>query len=465
MKVLMIILIAFYMTISFANCQYKDYQCASVIKDVQNKCTKSYACNVADSLLLKADYYMENPPDERCLNHYHYFVVLSDFYKSVLDSRNCSTDQVIYALDNAIELILKAGELKPEWLKKNGEGAEKLIHLYSIKSSIYFDLLKDQQQYDIALEQIKYWKQVYTGPVKHIDHTIPPNTTIYSKKDTLHTEPIGSPSIEKKFVSKHIVVVTPKSTINKKSEFQSLTDKHLSIQFDSDIQLIPSDHPSRYKYKLLFEENVQHRVTVTYPGYEEQFFEFISTQVPQYDSLFVVMHPLETPLYYTKWEKRVFQPDSFSIIIIRNQYGSKEAFETLLEELDLKPSSSNAILFYKKSGEGFNQKDDSVIAKLRLEKSLVESAGANLGMHDRINILTNQLRIVWKKKAGERTWEEQTQVDSLLQKYQLKEIEEDLYEAPIGIGLYLNTIAEELNQLSIVHLSYSETHQLIKVVF
>lgn len=457
----MIILIAFYMTISFANCQYKDYQCASVIKDVQNKCTKSYTCNVADSLLLKADYYMENPPDERCLNHYHYFVVLSDFYKSVLDSRNCSTEQVIYALDNAIELILKAGELKPEWLKKNGEGAEKLIHLYSIKSKIYFEL-EDRRHYDRAVEQVKYWERVYTGPVKQIDHTIPQNTTASAKKNTLHLEPIVSHPVKKKFVSRSIVVLTPIRTINKKSEFLFLTNEHLSIQFDSDIQIIPSDNPSRYKYKLLFEENVKHLVTVSYPGYEEQFFEFISTQVPQYDSLFVVMHPLETPLYYTKWEKRVFQPDSFSIVIIRNQYGSKEAFETLLEELDLKPSSSNAILFYKKSGEGFNQKEDSVIAKLRLEKSMVEVAGANLGMHDRINILTNQLRIVWKKKAGERTWEEQTQVDSLLQKYQLKEIEEDLYEAPIGIGLYLNTIAEELNQLSIVHLSYPETHQLIK---
>ena len=230
MKNQIIILITFFMTIGFANCQYKDYQCASVIRDAQNKCVKNYDCYTADSLLLKADYYMENPPDQRCLNHYGYFVTLSGFYQSVLESRNCSIEQVIYALDKAIELILKAGELKPEWLSKNGEGAQKLISLYSLKSKVYFDL-KDQQQYDIAIEQIKYWKQVYNGPLKQIDHTIPPNTTIYSKKDTLHVKPIVSPSIEKRFISKHIVVLAQnkKQIVDRKSELITLTDDSYSI--------------------------------------------------------------------------------------------------------------------------------------------------------------------------------------------------------------------------------------------
>lgn len=455
MKNLFIILVASYMTISFANCQYKDYHCASVIKDVQNKCIKNYECNVADSLLLKADYYTKNPPDERCLNHYEYFVMLSGFYESALDSRNCSNDQMIYALDRSIELMLKAGELKSKWLRKNGEGAQKLIYLYSIKSKVYFDL-KDQQQYDIAIEQIKYWKQVYNGSVKQIDHTIPPNTTIYSKKDTLHTEPIGSPSIEKKFVSKHIVVVTPKSTINKKSEFQSLTDKHLTIQFDSNIQLIPSDNPSRYKYKLLFEENVQHRVTVTYPGYEEQFFEFISTQVPQYDTLFVIMYPVGTPLYYTKWDKRPFQPDSFTVSIFIKAGTHKEQFDEMIDDLGL--VFVPYLGYRKKSGEPFDEKDDLILSTLR-KQNMVNVAGYKLGKN---TILTNQLRIVWVKKTETKTQEEQTQIDSLLQKYQLKQIKEDLYEAPIGIGFYLNTIVEELNQVPIVHISYPETYQLIE---
>lgn len=462
MKTLIIILIVFYTSISCINCQYKDYHCASVIKDVQNKYIKSYDCYTADSLLLKADYYIENPPDARCLNHYEYFVILSGFYQSVLGSRNCSIDQMIYALDKAIELMLKSGELKPEWLKKNGEGAQELINLYSKKSLIYFDLLKDQKQYDITIEQIKYWKQVYNESVKQIDYTIPPNTTVYSKEDTSRARPLIIRPIEKKFVSKHIVVFTPKSIINEKGEFQFLTDENLSIQFDSDIQLIPSDNPSRYKYKLLFEENVQHRVTVSYPGYEDQFFEFISTQTPQYDTLFVVMYPVGTPLYYTKWDKRSFQPNSLSVTIIRNHYSSQEEFETLLKNLRLKRSIFNANVFYKESGEAFNQKEDSVITELRLKKSLVETAGPNLATDGQINILTNQLRIIWKKKNEERTQEEQTQINSLLKKYELKEIEGDLYEAPIGISFYLNTIVEELNQLPIVHISYPETYQLIR---
>ena len=296
----------------------------------------------------------------------------------------------------------------------------------------------------------------------HCASVVIKDTTVYSQTDSLRTTPILLHPVEKKFVPKHLVIFTPKLMINEKSEFQFLTDEHLSIQFDSDIRSTPSDNPSHYKYKLLFEENVQHRVTVTYPGYEDQFFEFISTQAPQYDTLSVIMYPVGTPLYYTKWDKRSFQPDSFSIVIIRNHYGSKEAFETLIKDLRLKRNNSSAMVFSKESGESFDQEGDPVLNRLRLQKDLVETAGHNFGSYGRITILTNQLRIVWKKKAEERTQEEQTQINSLLQKYQLKKIKEDLYEAPAGIGLYLNTIVAELNQAPIVRISYPETWQLIE---
>lgn len=451
-------LLLFSLIFSFSMGQYKDYTCNSIVKDSQNKCMANYYCNTADSLISKADYYLENPPDARCLNHYSYFVLLSDFYLSAVNSRNCSQEQMFYSWDKAVELLLKAGEIKPEYLQKSGEGAQKLRSIYSDKSIYYFNL-KDQQLYDSTIVQVKYWKEMYDGPVKQIDHTTPPNTTVYSKRDTSLDIPVVLRPIEKKFASKHIVVLAQnkKQIIDRINELKPLTDEHLSIHFDSDIQITLPDNPLRYKYKLLFEEHIQHRVTVTYPGYEEQFFEFISTQAPQYDTLFVIMYPLGTPLYYTNGHKRSFQPDSNSITIFPFMYYKKEEFNLLIEELNLvkTPYSYN---YKKKSGEPFDAKNDPILEKLRSYGIYQVPVGHNLAKN---TLLTNQLRIFWIKNADEQTIEEKKEIILLLEKYQLKQIESNWYAAPLGIGFYLNTIVEELNQLQIVRSAYPETYQLI----
>lgn len=457
MKSLVLVVLLSCFNFGFSMGQYKDYNCNSIIKDAQKECIANYSCYTADSLISKADYYSQNPPDSRCLNHYSYFVLLSDLYLSAINSRNCSHEQVIYSWDKAVELILKAGKIKREYLQKNSDGAQRLMYIYSSKSTYYFDL-KNQEQYDLATFQLKYWSDLYNGPSKQIDHTKPPNTTVYANKDTLPGRPIVSQPIEKRFISKHIVVLAQnkKQIIDRKSELKPLTDEHLSIHFDSDIQITPPDNPSRYKYKLLFEEHIQHRVTVTYPDYEEQFFEFISTQVPQYDTLFVIMYPVGTPLYYTKWHKRSFQPDSNSITIFPFMY-KKEEFNLLIEELNLvnTPYSYN---YKKKSGEPFDAKNDPILEKLRSYGIYQVPVGHNLAKN---TLLTNQLRIFWIKDADEQTIEEKKEINFLLEKYQLKQIENNWYAAPLGIGFYLNTIVEELNQLQIVRSAYPETYQLL----
>ncbi len=452
MRIQVLVFLFFCFNFSFSMGQYKDYNCNSVIKDVQNKCTANYSCNTADSLISKADYYLGNPPDVRCLNHYSYFVILSDFYLSALNSRNCSQEQMFYSWDKAVELILKAGEIKPGYLQKSGEGAQKLMHLYSRKSTYYFDL-KNQEQYDIATFQLKYWSEIYNGPLKQIDLTIPPNTTVYSRKDTLPNKSIVSAPIEKRFISKHLVVGTQNG-----NEFSALKDENLSIRFNSNIQIAYSDKPSRYKYRLLFEENVPHRFHISYPGYEEQFLEYKSTQSPNFDTLFVIMYPIGTPLYYTKWNKRSYHPDS-AIIRIYPFMNNETEFNLLIEELNLVqiPNSSN---YKKKSGEPFDAENDAILEKLRSFRTYNIPAGHNL---DRNTLLTNQLRICWSKDTKELTEEESKEIESLLQKYQLKKLDDDLYAAPLGIGFYLNTIVEELNQLQIVRSAYPETYQILEL--
>ncbi|MDD2981915.1 MAG: hypothetical protein PHQ74_00870 [Crocinitomicaceae bacterium] len=457
MKSLVLVVLLSCFNFGFSMGQYKDYNCNSIIKDAQKECIANYSCYTADSLISKADYYSQNPPDSRCLNHYSYFVLLSDFYLSAVNSRNCSQEQMFYSWDKAVELLLKAGEIKPEYLQKNSDGAQRLMYIYSSKSTYYFDL-KNQEQYDLATFQLKYWTDLYNGPSKQIDHTKPPNTTVYAKKDTLPGRPIVSQPIEKRFISKHIVVLAQnkKQIIDRKSELKPLTDEHLSIHFDSDIQITLSDKPSRYKYKLLFEENVEHRFHISYPGYEEQFLEYKSTQSPNFDTLFVIMYPIGTPLYYTKSNKRSFTLDSTYITIFPFTSRNKE-FNLLIDELGLMriPNSNN---YQKKSGEAFDAENDNILEKLRSYSTFLVSAGHRLG---RNTLLTNQLRIVWNKEITELSEEEQKEIDSILQKYQLKQVSNDLYAAPLGIGFYLNTIVEELNQLQIVRSAYPETYQLL----
>ncbi len=453
MKSQVLVVVLFCFNFGFSMGQYKDYNCNSIIKDAQNECIANYSCNTADSLISKADYYMQNPPDSRCLNHYSYFVLLSDFYLSAINSRNCSHEQVIYSWEKAEELILKAGKIKPEYLQKNSDGAKRLMYIYSSKSTYYFDL-KNQEQSDLATFQLKYWSELHNGPLKQIDHTKPPNTTVYAKKDTLLGKPIGSPTIEKKFVSKHLVVVVTQSG----NEFIALNDEDLSVRFNSNIQITHPDKPSRYKYKLLFEENVAHRFHISYPGYEEQFLVYKSTQSPNFDTLFVIMYPIGTPLYYTNSNKRSFTLDSTSITIFPFTT-TMEEFNLLIDELGLMriPNSNN---YQKKSGKAFDAKNDKIVEKLRSYSTFLVSAGHRLG---RNTFLTNQLRIIWNKEITELSKEEQKEIDSILQKYQLKQVSNDLYAARFGIGYYLNTIVEELNQLQIVRSAYPETYQNIEL--
>jgi hypothetical protein len=207
------------------------------------------------------------------------------------------------------------------------------------------------------------------------------------------------------------------------------------------------------------------------PGYEDQFIEFSTAQVPERDTLRVIMYESGTPIFYTQYGMRAFVPDSFAILIMRNtSYDSERDFSALIEKLGLKVDSTNRILYRKRSGEAFDLFDDSVLCELRMQNKLISYAGANLGTINRINILSNWITIIWNKNPSEMSLEEFSNYELFLKENHLNrttiEFSEtpsgsivSYLEAPKGIGLEIINIVEKLNKMKGVRYAYPESFQ------
>jgi hypothetical protein len=281
---------------------------------------------------------------------------------------------------------------------------------------------------------------------------------------------------EVKYVRKPLVIHTPQN-----SKYPALINENLKIITEPKAELIASDHPERFLYSISFEEGKKYMIKLSCQGYEDQFFEFSTVQVPERDTLRVIMFESGTPNYYTRYGKRAFVPDSFAILIMQNKYGSEKDFSVLIEKLGLKVDSTNRILYRKRSGEAFDLFDDSVLCEIRMQSKLIEFAGANLGTINRINILGNWIAIIWNQKPSEMSVEEFSHFEQFLKENQLKgttfEYLDDpngigkenqlkgttfeFLEASKGIGLGINSIVEKLNKMKGVRLAYPVSFQPI----
>lgn len=270
---------------------------------------------------------------------------------------------------------------------------------------------------------------------------------------------------EVKYVRKPIVVHTLKN-----NQYPALTNKELKIITEPTAELIVSDHPERSLFSISFAEHEKYMIKLSCPGYEDQFFEFSTVHVPEWDTLRVIMFESGTPNYYTRYGKRAFVPDSFAILIRQNKYGSERDFSALIEELGLKVDSTNRILYRKRSGEAFDLFDDSVLYELRMQNKLIGYAGANLGTINRINILGNVITIIWNKNPSEMSLEEFSNFQEFLKENHLNrttfEFSEtpsgsmvSYLEAPKGIGLEIINIVEKLNKMKGVRYAYPESFQ------
>jgi len=430
--------------------------CVQLINSVQEKCRSSFPQCSAEEIIKKADEFSLNSADLRCQNTAANQLTLADFYLMAVSAPYCTSELALQALDKSIECVTKSGEIKPDLMESGGEGARRMLALYDVKSTVFFDL-KDQELYDAATIKSEYWAEIYAG----VEEKEGISTKVVESKvrDTLRPSSniVRHPHIPK-YVIKPVVVFTAN-----KDDMRLLSDHKLKILAEPYAEIITSDFSERYRYSLSFEENTNYMVSLSYPSFEDQFFQFTSTQVPEYDTIFVLMFPENTSLYYTKFGKRSFTKDSLSIVIMRNRFGSESAFNNLIDSLELRQDELNKLLYRKLSGKAFGSKEDSTLFTLRKQKNLVEVAGHNLGTIENINILTNQVKIIWKKEPENRSPEEMLQIDTILQKHQLTEFGNGIFAAPVGIGFGLNTIIEELNQEQLVKLAYPETHQLISL--
>jgi len=245
---------------------------------------------------------------------------------------------------------------------------------------------------------------------------------------------------------------------------RNLTDDKLEIITDPYAELIPSEKRERFRCSISLNEHTDYKITVSYPGFENQYFYFGKPSL-LFDTISIFMFSSGTPYFRTANSKIPFEPDTSSILILRSpNYFPKEEFESLIKSLGLKQDENNRNKYRKISGEPFDVKSDTVLAILRQKPyHIILVAGHSLGTPDRTIILTNQLQIIWKKKPEERSPEEHLKVKEILHKYQLTYIGkggyQDVYEAPPGTGFYLNTIVEELNKLPSVRLAFPEPYR------
>lgn len=442
-------------TLSLLSSVSGQVKCVGELREATDLCrTIGNTCTIS-AIVSQAEDYVLHPPHEVCLNKPGYFLALADFCAVSVDIPEGSPNEALQALDKAIQFVAKSGEMKPELMQMGGEGALRMIQLYEYQSQIYLTQ-NDTTRFKSAMEKRELWSHLFNGVNSGKPECIHDHSSV-NRKDPMpvQTHIVHHPKWVD-HVSKPVIVLG-----HSQEEQALLMDGRLNIKAEPDLELIPSNHPKRFSYSLSFEAGLNYWVTLSHPDFEEQFIEFSTDQIPQRDTLFVQMYVLGTPCFYTRFGKRSFVPDSFSILVIRNRYGSMNDFNKLIKELDLQVDSVNQMLYHKRSGNVFDSIEDSVLTKLRERPDLIEAAGANLGTSDRINILTNQVRIIWNQKPSETSSEEASNIETFLKENQLKEIADGLFEASPSIGLGLNNLVEKLNELKGIHLAYPESFEPI----
>lgn len=448
--------------------------CTSAMKRIEQTYLSSYTHNVADSILIKADYYATYPPHRECIQTGRYYIVLSDLYFSVMRCRQSSIEQELYALDKAAEYMLKAGEIDSLLISDFGEGASRLADIYLFKTNILFNL-KDQKQYDEAVRQKKYWQQISSGENKRKqqeEHRQARETAILqqqieqeqSKNNSVPPKLAVTPSQKRKveYVPRTYDLKYLSAITGDGDQFRFLTGDQVSYTIVPETKITRFFEAERHQATALFGEGVKYKITVNSPGFEQQFFELTpSVDRMSYDTIFIPLFKEGTPVYYTCCDTRSFEPDSFSIRIIHNYALGEEPpqLQQLIENLGLERTTDQ--VYRKRSGEAFRFDGDSVLTVLRQQTKYILYAGPDVGIKNRMAVLTHHIHITWKTNPEDRTEEEQKQVEILLKKYQLKHSHNDVFIAPSELGLKINTIVHQLNTEPMIHVAYPDVYQPI----
>lgn len=443
--------------------------------------SESYRRCTHEEMMEKGNELLVNSPYLNCMDYVPYLLKVSDFYYyasrlKTADKKEASKEN-LSALNKSIELVEKAGEIDSSILKSRAEGAERLAERYKVLSLIYFDL-KEQKPYDAAMEKAEYWSDISSGK-KERDELL----KRIAEEEEERIKEKEKEAIKRREAAMSDTSNTPKRTyvrpyshryITKpigvfamvQDTLRNLTDDKLEIVAEPKAELVHSENPEPYRYSLSFNERTDYKITVSYPGFEDQYFYFEKPSLLS-DTISIFMFPSGTPYFRTAFTKIPFELDTSSILIMRSpNYFPKEEFDCLIKSLGLKKDENNRNKYRKISGEPFDVKSDSVLSILRQKPyHIIPVAGHSLGTPNRTIILTNQLQVIWKKKPEERSPEEHLKVKEILHKYQLTYIGkggyQDVYEAPPGTGFYLNTIVEELNKLPSVRLAFPESYRTI----
>ncbi len=133
-KVILLIFFAYTLTINSVSGQT---DCVHFLRIAQEKCHSTFPQCSAKEIITKADEFLINPPNYRCQNSVGYLLKLSEFYLMAVSTPNCSSELALEAIDKAIELVKITGDIKPNTIKKGGEGASRLRALYDMKCNLF----------------------------------------------------------------------------------------------------------------------------------------------------------------------------------------------------------------------------------------------------------------------------------------------------------------------------------------
>lgn len=430
-------------------------ECIQELRSIQSGYSSKLHGGEASYIIRNCDGLIQNSSEKKCLKSPSYILELASYYEKVLELPDTDTAQFNHAINQVLLLYHTAGSLDSTYISEGGDAALSLMELYRSLSLVYYNL-GDGEMSAFYQDSAIFWAKIHHPEIA-------PNPSIQEEqgvKTTVKPQDVNkvptSHSVFDKFTLKPLVVCADTS-----HNYEPLIDSLLQIESYPDCELVPSDNPARFRYFFNLKNDIRYRFTVRYPGYESQYVETWASQVRAGDTIRIVMIREGTPYYYRLWRKVSFSPDSSSILILRNRFGSLQEFDLLIDSLNLVRANDYSLNYHKVGNVKFNMDSDSALMVLRQNPLLVEAAGYSLGSRNEFVVLTNQGSVVWEKKRDDWTVEEKLEFEQVTEKYHLKFTDLERFNADPGIGFALIDIIEALNELSTIRYAYPILFELL----
>lgn len=307
-----------------------------------------------------------------------------------------------------------------------------MLKTFELQSNIYYRL-RDSSGYYTAIhksDSTRFWISHRTSakvdtrrPVKQFDKP--------AHKSLIITIFLYNDSINKFYIDSTFSSQILATTI-------STGEKYTAIQYADG------------KFRLELPSNKYFAIEVSRPGYATQVRNYQSISDGEYNISFNLSRS-GVSFYNTPSGQIPFQRNDKLISIIKVQSYKRDSFAIWIKKMGLVQCSGDSIfLFRKANGHPFDCLNDSMLLLLRSNHDKVEWAGPllNVRVASTLTVL-NSIYIVLSP-SHVLLPAEKKMMDKILARGKLKSSGDGWYLAPESIGICLNDIANELNQLSFV---------------